>query len=129
MTKVIDANNIRYTKRHEWVLLEDEIATIGLTDRARSEMGEITLVELPAAEVEFQAGDEAATLESKKDSLVVLAPLDGVVTEVNQLLEETPELINSDPYGDGWLFRLELTDIGPWNDLMTAEEYEIYADR
>lgn len=128
MAKVPDADNIRYTKRHEWVLLEDAIATVGLTDQGRAEMGEITFVELPAAEVEFQAGDEAATLESKGDSLVILSPLGGMVTEVNRLLEETPELINSDPYGDGWLFRIELTDIGPWNDLMTAEEYESYAE-
>ncbi|MDR1519548.1 MAG: glycine cleavage system protein GcvH [Planctomycetota bacterium] len=126
MAKVIDADNMRYTRQHEWVMLDDDVATIGLTEYAQREMPEINLVELPAEDVEIQAGDEAVIVESAGDSLSVLAPLDGTVTEVNSLLEDNPGLINSDPYGDGWLLRLELTDAGPWYDLMTAEEYEKY---
>ncbi|MDR1534347.1 MAG: glycine cleavage system protein H [Planctomycetota bacterium] len=125
--KINDADNIRYTKRHEWVMLEDELATVGLTPYAQREAAEIDLVELPAEETELRAGDEAATLESRGDSLSVTAPLDGMVVEANSLLEDAPGLIYSDPYGDGWLFRMELTDIGAWNDLMTAEEYEKFA--
>ncbi len=129
MSKVIDADNMRYTKRHEWVMLEDEIATVGITDYAQMEIAEVNYVEMPAEEIELTAGDEAATVESPGDSLSVLAPLDGTVVEVNSLLEDNPELVNGDPYGDGWLFRLEITDIAPWQDLLTAEEYEEYLER
>lgn len=126
MSKVMDSDNIRYTKRHEWVMLEDDVVTVGITDYAQKEIPEINFIDMPAEEVEVNAGDEAATLESQNDSLSVLAPMDGTVVEVNSLLEDNPELINSDPYGDGWLFRLEITDISSWRDLLTAEEYEEY---
>jgi glycine cleavage system H protein len=126
MSKVIDADNMRYTKRHEWVMLEDDVATVGLTDFAQQEIPEIKFVEMPTEETELTSGDEAATVESPAESLSVLAPMDGTVVEVNRLLEDNPELINGDPYGDGWLFRLEITDIAMWQDLLTAEEYEEY---
>lgn len=126
MSKVLDADNVRYTKRHEWVMLEDDVATVGITDYAQNEIPDINFIDMPAEEVEVNAGDEAATVESQNDSLSVLAPMDGTVVEVNRLLEDAPELINSDPYGDGWLFRLELSNISSWRDLLTAEEYEEY---
>lgn len=126
MSKVIDADNMRYTKRHEWVMLEDDVVTVGITDYGQAEVAAVNYVDMPAEGVEVNAGDEAATVESNSDSLSVLAPLDGTVVEVNSLLEDAPELINSDPYGDGWLFRLELTDLSAWRDLLTAEEYEDY---
>ncbi len=126
MTKVLDSDEIRYTKRHEWVMLEDDIATVGLTEYGQQELGKVSYVDMPAEGVEVNAGDEAATVESANDSLSVLTPLDGTVVEVNTLLEDTPELINTDPYGDGWLFRLEVTDIKSWRDLLSAEEYEEY---
>ena len=126
MSKVIDADNMRYTKRHEWVLLEDDVVTVGITDYAQREIPEVNFVEMPAEEIELNAGDEAATVESQNDSLSVLAPLDGTVVEVNDLLEESPQLINADPYGDGWIFRLEIVDMATWRDLLTAEEYEDY---
>ncbi len=126
MSKVLDADNVRYTKRHEWVMIEDDVATVGITDYAQREIPGVGFVDMPAEEVEINAGDEAATVESQNDSLSVLAPLDGTVTEVNRLLEDSPELVNNDPYGDGWLFRLEVTDISSWRDLLTAEEYEEY---
>lgn len=126
MSKVMDADNIRYTKRHEWVMLEDDVVTVGITDYAQKEIPEINFIDMPAEEVEVNAGDEAATLESQSDSLSVLAPMDGTVMEVNSLLEDNPELINTDPYGDGWLFRLEISNISSWRDLLTAEEYEEY---
>jgi Glycine cleavage system H protein (lipoate-binding) len=128
MSKVIDADNMRYTKRHEWVMLEDDIATVGITDYAQQEISEANFVEMPAEGVELTSGDEAATIESSGDTLSVLSPLDGLVVEVNSLLEDNPGLTNSDPYGDGWLFRLELIDIMPWRDLLTAEEYERYIE-
>ncbi len=126
MSKVLDADDIRYTKRHEWVMLEDDVVTIGLTDYGQKELGRVTFVDMPAEGIEVNAGDEAVTVESASDSLSVMAPLDGTIVEVNSLLEDAPDLINSDPYGDGWLFRLEATDIKSWSDLMTAEEYEAW---
>ena len=128
MSKVIDADNMRYTRRHEWVMLEDDVVTVGITDHAQRELSEINYVEMPAEEIELNTGDEAATVESQNDSLPVLAPMDGTVVEINDLLEENPELVNNDPYGDGWLFRLEITDFSTWRDLMTAEEYEEYLE-
>ncbi len=128
MTKVPDNDEIRYTKRHEWAMLEDDVVTVGLTDYGQKELGKVSYVDMPAEGVEVNAGDEAATLESANDSLSVLTPLDGMVVEINSLLEDTPELINSDPYGDGWLFRLEVADIKSWRDLLSAEEYEAYIE-
>ena len=128
MSKVLDADNMRYTKRHEWVMLEDDIATVGITDYAQQDLSSVNYVEMPAEDVELSIGEEAATVESQNDSLPVLAPMDGTVVEVNSLLEDSPELVNSDPYGDGWLFRLEVTNIATWRDLLTAEEYEEYLE-
>ena len=126
MSKVVDADNIRYTRRHEWVMLEDDVVTVGITDYAQQEIPDVSFVEMPAEGQEMNAGDEAATLESQGDSLSVLAPCDGTVMEVNTLLEDSPILLNTDPYGDGWLFRLEIADLSQWSDLLTAEEYEEY---
>lgn len=128
MSKVLDADNMRYTKRHEWVMLEDDVVTVGITDYAQKEISDVNYVDMPAEEIELNAGDEAATVESQADSLSVLAPMDGMVVEINRLLEDNPELVNRDPYGDGWLFRLEVTDMANWQDLLTAEEYEEYLD-
>ncbi len=126
MAKVVDSDEIRYTKRHEWAMLEDDVVTVGLTDYGQTELGKVSYVDMPAEGVEVNAGDEAATLESVSDSLSVLTPLDGTVVEINRLLEDAPELVNNDPYGDGWLFRLEVADIKSWRDLLSAEEYEEY---
>jgi glycine cleavage system H protein len=126
MAKVVDADNIRYTRDHEWVMMEEATATLGVTDYAQSELPDINFVELPAEGLEVNAGDEVVAIESTRDSAAVLSPLDGTVVEVNTLLEENPELLNSDPYGDGWLIRLEMTDVTTWQDLLTAEEYEEY---
>lgn len=128
MSKVIDADNMRYTKRHEWVMLEDDVATVGITDYMQKELSTVNYVDMPAEDVELSAGEEAATVESQNDSLSVIAPMDGTVVEVNRLLEDAPELVNTDPYGDGWLFRLEVTVIATWRDLLTAEEYEEYLE-
>ena len=128
MSKIIDSDNMRYTKRHEWVMLEDDVATVGITDYSQREIPDINFVEMPAEDVDLSVGEEAVTLESPADSLSVLAPLEGLVVEINRLLEDNPELVNSDPYGDGWLFRLEIANIAAWQDLLTAEEYEEYLE-
>ena len=128
MSKVLDANNIRYSRRHEWAMLEDDVVTVGITDYAQKELETVSFIDMPAEDIEVNAGDETATVESQNDSLSVIAPMDGTVVEINRLLEDNPELINTDPYGDGWLFRLEVTDLSPWHDMLSAEEYEEYLD-
>ena len=126
MSHVVDADNMRYTKNHEWVMLEDLVATVGITDHAQKEMGEINFIELPAEEIEIHAGDEVVTLESEADTILVTSPVSGVLVEVNAALEENPAVVNNDPYGIGWLFRAEMKNMSEWNDLLTSEEYESY---
>jgi glycine cleavage system H protein len=126
MSKILDADNTRYTKDHVWVMLEDDVATIGVTDFALRELPEINFVEMPAEGLEVNAGDEVAAIEANRDSVAVVAPVDGTVSEINLLLEENPGLLHSDPYGDGWLLRVEMSDPATWQDLLTAEEYEEY---
>ncbi len=116
--------SLRYTKDHEWVLVEDDVATVGITDYAQHELGDITFVELPEEDVELRAGDEAATIESVKASSPVYAPVSGKVTEINSQLEETPEDINHDPYGAGWIFRVEMSDPDEIENLLSADDYE-----
>lgn len=126
MSKIVDSDDVRYTKRHEWIMLEDDVITVGVTDYGQKEIEGVSLVDLPAEDIEVNAGDEVATVEGNSESLSVIAPMDGLVVDVNRLLEDTPDLVNADPYGDGWLFRLEITNLSAWRDLLTAEEYEKY---
>ena len=117
---------LRYTKDHEWVLVEDAVATVGITDHAQHELGDITFVELPHEDVNVQAGDEAATIESVKASSPVYAPVSGKVVEVNSQLEASPEDINHDAYGAGWIFKIEMPDADEFEKLMTDEAYEAH---
>jgi len=113
-----------YTKTHEWVSLEDGIATIGITDFAQSQLSDLTFVELPEVGTEFSAGDEAAVVESVKAAADVYAPVAGEVVEVNGDLEDSPELINKDAFGDGWLFKLRVEDESDVDRLLDSESYE-----
>ncbi len=124
MSKIIDADNMRYTRDHAWVMMEDDIATIGITDYAQHELPDVTFVEMPSEGMEVNAGDEVVSIEAARDALSVASPVDGTIVEVNVLLEENPDLLNTDSYGDGWLVRVEMTDLTTWQDLMTTEEYE-----
>lgn len=119
---------LKYTKEHEWVVVEDRVATIGITDHAQGELGDITFIELPEEESEFSAGDELANIESVKAASPVFAPIGGTVVEVNGELDEEPGAINSDPYGAGWICRVEIKTMADLDDLMTAEEYEAFLD-
>lgn len=113
-----------YTKTHEWVSLEDGIATIGITDFAQSQLSDLTFVELPEVGTEFGAGDEAAVVESVKAAADVYAPIAGEVVEINGDLEDNPELINKDAFGDGWLFKLKVADESEVDGLLDPESYE-----
>ncbi len=119
---------LRYTSEHEWVALEDGIATIGITDHAQSELGDITFIELPEEEQTFAAGDEMANIESVKAASPVYTPVSGDVVEVNGELDEEPGAINSDPYGAGWICRIECSNPSEFDGLMSAADYEAFLE-
>ncbi len=117
--------NLKYTTDHEWCRLEDDgSVTIGITDHAQEALGELVYVELPEVGVEFAAGDACAVVESVKAASDVYAPIGGEVAEVNEQLEAEPELVNSNPYDEGWLLRLMPSDPAALDELLDAENYE-----
>jgi glycine cleavage system H protein len=118
------AEELLYTDQHEWARIEGEIATVGISDYAQDALGDVTFVELPAVGANFAKGDEACAIESAKAAASIYAPLGGKVTEVNSQLEDDPGLINSEPYAQGWMYKIELTDPGEADSLMTAAKYE-----
>jgi glycine cleavage system H protein len=113
--------DLQYTKSHEWVRIEGDTATIGITDHAQDELGDIVFVELPEEGDAFDAGESFGTVESVKAVSDLYAPVGGEVVEVNTALEDAPENINEDPYGEGWIVKLRTTDEA---DLLSPEEYE-----
>ncbi|UCC98555.1 MAG: glycine cleavage system protein GcvH [Phycisphaerales bacterium] len=115
-----------YTKDHEWVRMEGDVATIGITDYAQQMLGELVFVELPAAGKELAAGDELAVVESTKAANDVYAPTPGKVVDVNNELESRPELINEDCYSTGWICKLQVADTKSVEDLMDSTQYEEY---
>ena len=113
---------LKYTKEHEWVKVEGNKVIIGVTDYAQHQLGDIVFVELPDVDDEVSSGDSIVVLESVKAAADVYAPVDGVIVEVNEGLEDDPALVNTDPYGDGWLVAIELADEAELDGLLTAEE-------
>jgi glycine cleavage system H protein len=119
----------RYAKTHEYVHLEGDVATIGITDYAQKELGDVVFVELPAVGAQLEAADELGSIESVKAVSDLFAPVTGEVIEVNEALKEKPELVNTDPYGDGWMVRVKMSDPSEFDEvLMSAEEYEEYVE-
>lgn len=115
--------SLRYTKDHEWVRLEGDTATMGITEFAQSELGEIVFVDLPALGKSIASKETACVVESTKAASDVYSPLAGKVVEVNESLREKPELINSDPYGQGWMIKLSAAK-ADFEKLMTPDEYK-----
>jgi glycine cleavage system H protein len=113
--------DLQYTRTHEWVRREGDSATVGITDHAQDELGDVVFVELPEEGATFGAGDAFGTIESVKAVSDLYAPISGEVVEVNSALDDAPEKVNEDPYGDGWMIRLRVSGEG---DLLSAEEYE-----
>jgi len=119
----------RYAKSHEYIHVEGGVGTIGITDYAQKELGDVVFVELPQVGAQLEAGDELGSLESVKAVSDLFAPVGGEVVEVNERLTDKPELVNSDPYGDGWMVRIKITDPTEVDELlMTAEEYDEYVE-
>ena len=112
---------LQYTRSHEWVRREGETATVGITDHAQDELGDVVFVELPEVGATFGAGEAFGAVESVKAVSDLYAPVGGEVVEVNSALEDAPEKVNEDPYGDGWILKLRASGEG---DLLTAQEYE-----
>lgn len=117
-----------FTEEHEWIEVEGETATIGITDFAQAQLGDIVFVEVPAAGTELDRGGEAAVVESVKAASEVYAPISGTVTEGNAALEEDPALANSSPESKGWFFRISVADPGQLDGLMDELAYKAYCD-
>ncbi len=114
---------MKYTESHEWIDLEDNIGTVGVTDYAQKELGDIVYVELPEVGTEVNAGDEVAVLESTKAAADIYAPVGGTIVEVNKALNDKPEEINQSPMEDGWLFKIEIQKMEELDQLMNESEY------
>jgi len=115
--------NLRYTKDHEWISLDGEVATIGVTDHAQEELTDVVFVELPEPGREVEAEDPVAVVESVKAASDAYAPLAGEIAEVNNEVVEDPSLINTDPYGKGWLFKIKVADPSAVESMMDAAAY------
>jgi glycine cleavage system H protein len=118
--------NYRYTKEHEWVDVKGGVAAIGITDYAQHELGDVVFVELPKVGAKIEAGKTFGTVESVKAVSDIYAPASGEVVEANEVLHNTPEKINTDPHGEGWLIKVKLADAAAVNSLMDAAAYEAY---
>jgi glycine cleavage system H protein len=120
--------SVYFTKEHEWVRVDGDTATVGITDFAQGQLGDVVFVEVPEAGRHVSQGGEAAVVESVKAASDVYSPVSGDVVEGNQALVDDPALVNSDPEGEGWFFKVRLADTGELNDLMNADQYKAFCD-
>ena len=120
---------LKYSKEHEWVLVEDQIVTVGITEYAQEELGDVVYVELPEVGEKMVKDDPFGAVESVKAVSDLYAPISGAVLEVNDSLPDSPEMINEDPYGDGWMIKVEMSGEEDLSDLMSAEEYAEYVNQ
>ena len=117
-------NDIKYTKEHEWVSLDGETATIGITDYAQSQLGDIVFVEFPDINSEINQNETFGVIEAVKTVADLFAPVSGEIIEVNSSLEDSPNFINSDPYGSGWIIKVKINDSNEYNGLMSSDVYD-----
>lgn len=121
-------DDLKYTKSDEWVRVEGDEATIGLSDYAQDQLNDIVYVEFPEVGASFGKGDEFGTVESVKAASEMKLPIGGTITAINEALEDEPEVVNSDPYGAGWFVKISVADVGDLDDLMDAAAYAAYCD-
>lgn len=119
-------NDLLYTKDHEWIMIEDSVAILGITDHAQTQLGDITYIDLPDDDADVHVGDEVASIESVKAASPVFAPVSGRVLEINTDLDDDPSTLNSDPYGTGWILKIEMTDPAEAEQLLSADAYEAF---
>lgn len=118
-------SDLFYSKTHEWVRLEEEgIYAVGITDHAQSQLGDLVFVDLPDTAIDVHAGDEVVVVESVKTAADVYSPLSGHIIEINEILNNDPSRVNKDPYGDGWMYRIQISDIAEMEHLLDAESYQ-----
>jgi len=115
--------DLQYTEEHEWVLVEDDVIIVGITDYAQSELGDVVFVELPQVGEVVQQMEPFGTIEAVKTVADIFAPISGEVVEVNTLLEDSPHLINEDPYGEGWIIKIKISDRSELENLLSSEDY------
>ena len=116
--------DLKYTEDHEWVRVEGDEAYIGITDFAQGELGDIVFVEVETVDEELDKGDTFGTIEAVKTVSDLFMPVGGTVLELNEILEDTPDVINKDPYGDGWIIKIKIADAGELDQLLDAEAYK-----
>lgn len=124
----MNPENLRYHKEHTWVKVTGKRATVGITDHAQEALGDIVYIDLPDADTSIEANSELAEIESTKATSSVISPVSGSVMEVNEELSESPEIINEEPYGKGWIAVIEIDDESEVDDLMDASEYGRYLE-
>ena len=117
-------SELKYVASHEWARIEGDIATVGITDHAQDALGDLVYIELPDVGDQLKAGDEAGVVESVKAASDIYAPLTGEVVEVNSALVDSPEVVNSDPYHDGWMYKIRMSDQAELEDLLSAADYD-----
>jgi glycine cleavage system H protein len=117
---------LKYDREHEWVRMEGDVAVIGITDFAQEKLDNVVYVDLPATGDTLAAGDSFGEVESVKSVSELFSPVSGEIVEVNAVLDDTPETINEDPYGDGWMIKVAVSDAAELDGLMSADEYEAY---
>ena len=116
--------NLKYTKDHEWVLIENDIATVGITNFAQGELGDIVYVEVDTVGEKFDAEEVFGSVEAVKTVSDLFLPLSGEIIEFNELLDSEPEKVNDDPYGEGWMIKVQISDSSEIDNLMSAEDYK-----
>jgi glycine cleavage system H protein len=117
---------LKYAKEHEWVRVQGDEAVVGISDFAQDQLGEVVFVDMPSAGDSVTAGDTFGEIESVKSVSELYSPISGEIVEVNDALGDTPEVVNQDPYGDGWMIRVKMADASELDGLMSAEEYEAF---
>ncbi|MCH7618119.1 MAG: glycine cleavage system protein GcvH [Chloroflexi bacterium] len=125
---MVSPPELKYTKEHEWVRVEGDIGTIGITDYAQDQLGDIVFVELPAVGATISAAQKLGEIESVKAVSELFAPVSGEVTEANDGLADSPEAVNDDPYGDGWMVKMRLSAAAELDGLLSADEYEAFIE-
>ena len=115
---------MKFTEEHEWLLVDGDLIVVGITEHAAEQLGDIVFVELPELETQVVKGDEVSVIESVKAASDILAPLDGEIVEVNDAIVANPGLVNEDPMGEGWFFKMKIEDPSVLDDLMTEDEYK-----
>lgn len=122
----MNPDDVLYTKEHEWIRIEGELGTIGITDHAQSELGDVVFVDLPEVGSVFHANEAFGTVESVKAVSEIYSPVGGEVLEINPLLSDRPEVVNADPYGDAWMIKIRLNNPSELQSLWSSADYDAY---